>query len=138
MLILCRIILLLSAWDRQVESFILDELTKIDLDSFSVVVDGLDIMRGKENSYVLYFRVKMNQDLKLLQEKIYHILPVEKYHPQSFKMHITITIDKDYGKIMRMRRELEKGFVPFELQVNSIGLFEIYPASLLKVINCRE
>ena len=88
-------------------------------------------MNGRENSYVLYFKIKENRELKRLQERVYNILPVEKYNPNKFKFHITIYVDKDYDKIIKIKKELEQSFIPFELTVSSIGLFEIYPAKLL-------
>ncbi len=92
-------------------------------------------MNGRENSYVLYFKIKENRELKELQEKVYNILPIEKYNPNKFKFHITIHVDKDYDKIIKIKHELEKSFIPFELTVSSIGLFEIYPAKLVKKFN---
>ncbi len=126
-----------SAWDISQENFILQELSNINFNSFKVNVDSIEIMNGKENSHVLYFNIKASDELKLLQEKIYNILPSEKYNPNKFQFHITITIDKDYEKIIRIKNKLEEIFIPFDLEINSIGLFEIYPANLIKTINCE-
>ena len=57
----------LSAWDISQENFILQELSNINFNSFKVNVDSIEIMNGKENSYVLYFNIKVNNELKLLQ-----------------------------------------------------------------------
>ena len=127
----------LSAWDISQENFILQELSNINFNSFKVNVDSIEIMNGKENSYVLYFNIKVNNELKLLQERIYNILPSEKYNPNKFQFHITITIDKDYEKIIRIKNKLKEIFIPFDLEINSIGLFEIYPATLIKTMNCN-
>ncbi len=127
----------LSAWDISQENFILQELSNINFNSFKVNVDSIEIMNGKENSYVLYFNIKVNNELKLLQERIYNILPSEKYNPNKFQFHITITIDKDYEKIITIKNKLEEIFIPFDLEINSIALFEIYPANLIKTINCE-
>lgn len=127
----------LSAWDISQENFILQELSNINFNSFKVNVDSIEIMNGKENSYVLYFNIKVNNELKLLQERIYNILPSEKYNPNKFQFHITITIDKDYEKIIRIKNKLKEIFIPFDLEINSIGLFEIYPATLIKIMNCN-
>ena len=85
----------------------------------------------------MLFRSKVNNELKLLQERIYNILPSEKYNPNKFQFHITITIDKDYEKIITIKNKLEEIFIPFDLEINSIALFEIYPANLIKTINCE-
>lgn len=110
----------LSAWNISQENFILKELLSINFHSFKINIDSIEIMNGKENSYVLYFNIKTNDELKLLQEKIYNILPSEKYNPDGFQFHITITIDKDYNKIDRIKKEIENSFTPFELEINKI------------------
>lgn len=126
-----------SAWNIKQEDFIVQELSNINFNSFKVNVDGIEIMNGKENSYILCFNIKPSNELKSLQEKIYNILPIDKYNPSKFQFHITITIDKDYEKISGMRKRLEEIFIPFDLEINSIGLFEIYPANLIKTVNCK-
>lgn len=127
----------ISAWDINVEDFIIQKLSNINFNKFKVNVDSIKIMDGKENSYVLYFDIKTSNELKLLQEKIYNVYPNEKYNPNKFQFHITITIDKDYEKIINIKEKLEKIFIPFDLEINSIGLFEIYPAKLIKTFYCK-
>lgn len=94
-------------------------------------------MNGRENSYVLYFKIKENIELQNLQKQVYNILPVEKYNPNKFKFHITIHVDRDYDKIIKIKKELEQSFIPIELTVSSIGLFEIYPAKLVEKYSGR-
>lgn len=94
----------------------------------------LGILKGKENSFVLYFHIQKNQELVSLHQKIYSLFPNEKYNPSHFTFHITITIDKDSEKIIQIKDELTKHFTPFELEVDELGLFEIYPAHLIKRI----
>ena len=48
----------LSAWNIDQEGFILQELSNIYFNSFMVNVDSIEIMNGKENSYVLYLMLK--------------------------------------------------------------------------------
>ncbi len=98
-------------------------------------VSSIEVMNSRENSYVLYFKIKENRELQALQKQVYDILPVEKYNPNKFKFHITIHVDKDYDKIIKIKKELEQSFIPFELIVSSIGLFEIYPAKLVEEFN---
>lgn len=74
----------LSAWDILDKEKVINELVKLDYPKLRLLVNGIEIMNGKEKSYVLYFSIDDNEELKLLQEKIYKILPSEKYNPQSF------------------------------------------------------
>ena len=114
-----------------------EKTSNIKFNSFKITVSSIEVMNGRENSYVLYFKIKENRELKRLQERVYNILPVEKYNPNKFKFHITIHVDKDYDKIIKIKKELEQSFIPIELTVSSIGLFEIYPAKLVEKYNGR-
>lgn len=127
----------ISAWGIDDKNYIIERLSNIEFNKFKILVNGIEIMTGRENSYVLYFDLKVADELKILHQKIFDILPNKKYNPQTFKFHITITADKDYDKVMKIKNELEAVFVPFELEVDSIGLYEIYPANLVKIINAN-
>lgn len=122
----------LSAWDISCEEKVMDELSKIEYPRLKILINDIGIMNGKENSYVLYFGIEKSEELKLLQSKIYQVLPSEKYNPENFNFHITIHIDKDYTKIITMKKKLLENFTPFELEVDTFGLYEIYPAKLVK------
>ena len=95
-------------------------------------------MYGSENSYVLYFSIAENNDLKKLLEEIYKILPTKKYNPNVFQFHITIHIDKDLTKIEYMKNKLLRDFIPFDIQIDEYGLFEIYPAKEIKRYSNKE
>mgnify|MGYP000397860026 CR=1 FL=1 len=122
----------LSAWDISCEEKIIDELSKIKYPKLKILINNIEIMNGKENSFVLCFSIEKSEELKLLQSKIYQMLPSEKYNPDNFNFHITIHIDKDYTKIITMKKKLLENFTPFELEVDTFGLYEIYPAKLVK------
>lgn len=122
----------LSAWNITDKEKVLEELSKITFPKIEILINNIEIMSGKENSYVLYFSIKPNEDLKLLEEKIYQVLPSEKYNPKTFKFHITIHIDKDYQNIIKMKEQILQNFKPFKLKVNKFGLYEIYPAKMIK------
>ena len=123
----------LSAWDISCKEKVIDELSKIEYPKLKILINDIEIMNGKENSYVLYFSIEDNEELKLLQQKIYEILPSEKYNPINFNFHITIHIDKDYNKIISMKEKILQNFIPFEIEVDTFGLYEIYPAKLVKI-----
>lgn len=122
----------LSAWNICEEEKVIKELSKIQFHKLKILVNNIGIMKGKENSYVLYFNIEENEKLKLLHEQIYQILPSERYNPENFNFHITIHIDKDYNKIIAIKESILKHFTPFELEVDTFGLYEIYPAKLIK------
>lgn len=126
----------LSAWDISAEENVINELSKIAFPKLRLLIKNVEIMNGRENSYVLCFSIEDNEELKLLQQKIYKVLPSEKYNPDNFNFHITIHIDKDYNKIISMKEKILESFIPFELEVDAFGLYEIYPAKLIK--NFRE
>ena len=125
----------LSAWNIEDEESVKKALTQIEFPKIKIFINNVEIMRGKENSYVLYFNIEENEKLKLLQKQIYRILPSERYNPENFKFHITIHIDKDYNKIISMKEQILQDFKPFELDINTLGLYEIYPAKLVKQFN---
>lgn len=120
----------ISVWNIIDEDKVIKELSKINFPKLRLTIDNVKIMNGKENSYVLYFSIKENNELKLLQQKIYEVLPNEKYNPDNFTFHITIHIDKDYNKINLMKDKLLDSFTPFQIEVDTFGLYEIYPAKL--------
>lgn len=123
----------LSAWDIYCEEKVIDDLSKIEYPKLKILINDIQIMNGKENSYVLCFIIEKSEELKLLQQRIYDVLPSEKYNPNYFNFHITIHIDKDYDKINSMKEKLLEKFVPFELDVDTFSLYEIYPAKLVKI-----
>lgn len=128
----------LSAWDISAEENVIRELSKIAFSKLRLLINGVEIMNGKENSYVLYFNIEDNEKLKLLQQRIYQVLPSEKYNPNNFNFHITIHIDKDYNKIISMQQKILENFIPFELEIDTFGLYEIYPAKLIKIFEEEE
>lgn len=123
----------LSAWNISNEKKVIKGLSKLAFPKLRLIINNVEIMNGKENSYVLYFSIEDNEELKLLQQKIYEILPSEKYNPNNFNFHITIHIDKDYNKIISMKEKILQNFIPFEIEVDTFGLYEIYPAKLVKI-----
>lgn len=122
----------LSAGNITEASRVKEDLKNIEFNEFSVQINNLEILPGKENSYVLVFIIEPCIELQELQKSVYMVLPTTKYNPENFKFHITIHISKDYEEIINLKKEIEKNFKPFKLTVNKIGLFKIYPASLVE------
>ncbi len=128
----------LFAWDIKDKEKVINALSQIEFSKLKINVKNVEIMHGKENSYVLYFDIEYNEKLKSLQEQLYQILPSERYNPENFNFHITIHIDKDYNKILSIKEQILKDFKPFELEVDTFRLYEIYPAKLVKQFNPRN
>lgn len=68
------------------------ELSKIKFSKLKILINGVEIMNGKENSYVLYFSIIDNEKLKVLQKNIcevngYKILPTYHLSPISQKSY---------------------------------------------------
>lgn len=122
----------MCAWNIDDEKNIISKLNQINFPKLKVKIIGLNIMNGKGKSYCLYFELENNEELKKIQQKIYNLCPSPKYNPENFTFHITIHIDKDYQKIVDMKNVLENNFKETELIVNNFGLYEIYPAKLVK------
>lgn len=122
----------LSAWDISKKDVIMNELSQIELRQTNLLVNEVQIMRGKEGSHVLYFGIDDNQELKHLQEEIYKRLPNEKYNPKNYKFHITIHIDKDCTMVEKMKELLMNNFEPFYITVKAYKLYTIYPAIIIK------
>lgn len=87
-----------------------------------------------EKKIAIYYILvlKKNEELISLHKKIYQMLPSEKYNPENFDFHISIHIDKDYDKLNLMKNKLLEDFVPFDLEIASFKLYEIYPAKFVK------
>lgn len=130
----------ISAWNICDEEKVKEQLSsKIKFPKLNVTVDSVQIMSGKENSYVLYFNIRSNEELKSLQKEIYQILPSGNYSPdKDFKFHITIHIDKNYNNILKIREAILDNFTPFDLEVDCYGLYEIYPALLISTFKSEE
>lgn len=123
----------LCAWNIADEEKIISKLNQMNFSKLNVKIIGLNIMSGKENSYCLYFELENNEKLKKIQQEIYNLCPSPKYNPENFTFHITIHIDKNYEKIVDMKKTLEDSFENIELTVENFGLYEIYPSKLVKI-----
>lgn len=128
----------LSAWDIKDRDLILKKLNNIKFNDLNIKLNDIQIMKGKEKSYVLYINIEENNELKELQQKIYNELPTEKYNPDTFNFHITIHIDKDYGKIIKLQEKLKTKFKQTEIKINEYVLYEIYPAKLIKTYKNKD
>jgi 2'-5' RNA ligase len=125
----------ISAWDKKDEEQVVQMLNKLIFNKIRVIVEDVKITNGISDSFVLYLSISEDGGLKELQRNIYDKLPTEKYNPDNFVFHITLNVDKDKNGINEMKKILDKNFKPFEILITEIGLFEIYPAKMIKKIS---
>lgn len=118
----------ISAWNKEVENDIINMIEEINFESINIVIDKIKIANGNENSFVLYLLPRDDDKLKNLLKLVYEKYPTEKYNLDTFLFHITLDVDKDFNKVERIRNIILKDFVPFEIGIDKLGLFEIYPA----------
>ena len=89
------------------------------------------------DSYCLYLSIEENQPIKELQRIFYKEFPKEKYNPDDFIFHMTLHIDKDYNKILKLQNMLRENFKSFSLQFDMLALFD-YPGEKIKTINLNR
>lgn len=110
------------------------ELSKsINMEKIQVEIDDVKIMNGKHNSFVLYFSITENPEIKKLQRIFYKKFPKEKYNPDTFIFHMTIHIDKDYDRTLEIKKTIKHEFKPFTLEFNQVALFD-YPGEMIQKI----
>ena len=94
-------------------------------------------MNTKYDSYCLYLSIYENQQIKELQRIFYKEFPKEKQTPDDFIFHMTLHIDKDYNKILKLQNMLRENFKSFSLQFDMLALFD-YPGEKIKTINLNR
>lgn len=111
---------------------IMEKMRNFSFCPFEVVVNGIDVMKGKYDSYVLYFKIKKNPNMDNLRRSVYALLENPSYLPDRHINHITLNITKDKQQIKRLKRVL-KELPPFPLKITSLGLFQIWPGKLCSI-----
>lgn len=124
-----------TIFSQNIKREIINFLQNFKFKPFYIIVNSIDIVNGNEGSYNLRSSIKNNRKLYKLQKIFFDNFSSKYYNPENFKFHITIHIDKDYEMIVNLEDNMKKNFKPFKLKVQSIGLFEIYPTNLVKIIN---
>lgn len=114
------------ATNKENQTDLIDLIKTVSMNKIRLKVNKVEIMNGKNNSYVLYFGIEDNSNIKELQRICYYKFPSEHYNPNTFIFHMTLHIDKDYETIKEMQRKILKHFKPFYLKFNEIALFD-YP-----------
>lgn len=110
-------------------SDIMEKMRNFSFCPFEVVVNGIDVMSGKENSYVLYFKISQNKNMDNLRKNVYALLGNPTYLPDRHINHMTLSITKDKQQIVQLKRALNN-LPPFSLTIISLGLYKIWPGKL--------
>lgn len=111
---------------------IFDGMRDFSFDSFCVMIDGLGIMRGRNNSFVLFFTMSANQDMNELRRRVHKRIGNDSYLPHY---HITICIATDFEEVISVKQKIESVFSPSPLTITLIGLYGICQRSLSLFMN---
>ena len=125
----------LSSWRGKEKERILTKIRYLRFRKFSVCVDSIDMMYGRQDSYVLYFSIRPSKALARLQNDIHALMPGASYFPGTATSHMTICVDKDYTKICAIKERLDARFRPFRMRISALELYELYPPVLLTKVD---
>ena len=118
---------------KENQNRILELSESISIDKIQLKVNDIKIMNALYNSYCLYLSIEESYKIRDLQRIFHTEFPKEKYNPDDFIFHITLHIDKDYDKILRMQNILKQNFKPFFLEFDMLALFD-YPGEMIRKI----
>lgn len=121
------------ATNKENQEEILKIAESINIDKIQLKVNDIKIMNALYNSYCLYLSIEESYKIRDLQRIFHTEFPKEKYNPDDFIFHITLHIDKDYDKILRMQNILKQNFKPFFLEFDMLALFD-YPGEMIRKI----
>lgn len=122
------------ATNKENEEQILKIAQGIDIDKIQVKINEVKIMNARNDSYCLYLSIEESIEIRELQRKFYNEFPKEKYNPDNFTFHMTLHIDKDYNKVLKLQKLIEKNFKPFSITFNKLALYD-YPGKMIKKID---
>lgn len=121
------------ATNKENQDKILEIAESITVDKIKLKVNDIKIMNALYNSYCLYLSIEESSKIKELQRIFYNEFPKEKYNPDEFIFHMTLHIDKDYNRILKMQNILKQNFKPLFLEFDTLALFD-YPGEMIKEI----
>lgn len=122
------------ATNKENQNEIIKIAQKIQIDKIKVKVNDVKIMKGKYESFVLYLSIEDNKGIKDMQRIFFNEFLQEKYNPEQFTFHLTLHIDKDYDKILKLQTIIKDNFKPFYLEFNRLALYD-YPGDMIKEIS---
>ena len=110
-------------------SDIMGKIRNFSFSPFEVVVDSIDVMKWKDDSYVLYLKIRQNPNMDNHRRSVYALLENPSYRPDRDINHMTLNITKDKQLINQLKRTL-KDLPSFSLKITSLGLFKIWSGKL--------
>ena len=122
------------ATDKENQDKLLNICKSINISKIKLKINDVKIMNAKNNSFVLYFSIEENSDLKYLQRCFYEKISGGKYNPDTFTFHMTLHIDKDEKLIYELLKIIKQDFKPFYLEFDKLVLYN-YPGNMIKVID---
>ncbi len=125
------------ATNKENQSELLEIVESIEFDKIQLKIDDVKIMKAKNESYCLYLSIEENSQIKELQRIFYNKFPQEKYNPDNFVFHMTLHIDKDFNKILKLQKVLKENFEPFMIEFDTLALFD-YPGEMIRKIELKE
>jgi 2'-5' RNA ligase len=125
------------ATDKQNERKLLEIANDIKVDTITLRINDIKIMNGKNNSFVLYFAIEENKNIKELQRKFFSQILGENYNPDKFTFHMTLHIDKDENIINDLKEKIKLNFKPFNLEFDDLALYN-YPGDMIEEICIKK
>lgn len=122
------------ATNKENQLKLLNILDTIKIRKIKLKVNEIKIMCGNKNSYVLYFGIEENIEIKNLQKMFYDSIQEEKYNPDNFRFHLTIHIDNNKELIYQLCEKIKQNFEPFYLEIDKLALYD-YPGEMIKIIS---
>ena len=105
----------------------------INVSEIQLKIEDIKIKEASQESYCLYLSIEENQEIKELQGIFYKEFLEEKYNPDNFIFHMTLEINKDYEKVLKLQNRLKQNFKPFFLKFSKLALFD-YTGEIIETI----
>ena len=125
------------ATNKENQNEIIRIAQKIAIDRIKVKVNGVKIMKGRHDSFVLYLSIEDDEKIQNLQRMFFDNFSTENYNPEKFTFHLTLHIDKDYDKILKLQNMINSKFNPFYLEFDKLALYD-YPGEMIEEINFAD
>lgn len=121
------------ATDKENESYMLQLMHQLECTTIKIEVEDVCVKRTKENGFMLYLSIKKNAQMYELQNRFYSKIPTKNYNPQHFVFHMTLHIDKEESKVLKMQEIIKAKWKPFTIECKTLGLFN-YPGEMIKQV----